>query len=54
MKRDAAETLREALALPTDGRAAFANSLLDSLDTDVDENTETAWAIEVTGAWRTR
>ena len=38
MKRDAAEILRDALALPTEARAALAGSLLDSLDTDVDED----------------
>jgi hypothetical protein len=46
MKRDAAEILNEALALPTEARAALAGSLLDSLDTDVDGD-EAAWAIEV-------
>jgi hypothetical protein len=48
MKRDAAESLKEALALPTEARAALAGSLLDSLDTDVDEDAEAAWATEVT------
>jgi putative addiction module component (TIGR02574 family) len=49
MKRNpAAEILKEALALPTEARAALAGSLLDSLDTDVDEDAEAAWAIEVT------
>jgi putative addiction module component (TIGR02574 family) len=47
MKRDAAEILKEALALPTEARAALAGSLLDSLDTDVDEDAEAAWAMEV-------
>jgi putative addiction module component (TIGR02574 family) len=47
MKRDAAEILKEALALPTEARAALAGSLLDSLDTDVDEDAEAAWAIQV-------
>ena len=47
MKRDAAETLKEALALPTEARAALAGSLLDSLDTGVDEDAEAAWATEV-------
>jgi putative addiction module component (TIGR02574 family) len=47
MKRDAAEILKEALALPTEARAAFAGSLLDSLDTHVDEDAEAAWATEV-------
>jgi putative addiction module component (TIGR02574 family) len=48
MKRNPAEILKEALALPTEARAALAGSLLDSLDTDVDEGAEAAWAIEVT------
>lgn len=47
MKRDAAEILKQALALPTEARAALAGSLLESLDTDVDEDAEAAWAIEV-------
>ena len=47
MKREAAEILKEALALPTEARAALAVSLLDSLDTDVDEDAESAWASEV-------
>jgi putative addiction module component (TIGR02574 family) len=45
MKREAAEILKEALALPTEAREALAGSLLDSLDAD--EDAETAWAIEV-------
>jgi len=47
VKRHAAEILREALALPTEARAALAGSLLDSLDTEVDEDAEASWAIEV-------
>ena len=47
MKRDAAEILRDALALPTEVRAALAGSLLDSLDTEVDEDAEAAWASEL-------
>jgi putative addiction module component (TIGR02574 family) len=47
MKRDAAEILRDALSLPEEARAALAGSLLDSLDTDVDEDAEAAWASEV-------
>lgn len=47
MKRDAAEILKEALALRTEARAALAGSLLDSLDTAVDEDAEAAWATEV-------
>lgn len=48
MKRDAAEILKEALALPTEARAALAGSLLDSLDTEIDEDAEAAWGKEVT------
>jgi putative addiction module component (TIGR02574 family) len=48
MKRaDAAEILKDALALPSEARAALAGSLLDSLDGEVDEDAEAAWAIEV-------
>jgi putative addiction module component (TIGR02574 family) len=47
MKRDAAEILKDAMALPVEARAALAGSLLDSLDTEVDEDAEAAWATEV-------
>ena len=47
MKRGAAEILKGALALPTEARAALAGSLLESLDAEVDEDSEAAWAIEV-------
>ena len=47
MKRDAAELLKDAMALPVEARAALAGSLLDSLDTEVDEDAEAAWAAEV-------
>ena len=47
MKRDAAEILKDALALPTEARAALAGSLLESLDTEVDEEAEAAWASEI-------
>ena len=47
MKRDAAEILKDALALPTEARAALAGSLLESLDTEVDEDAEVAWASEI-------
>jgi hypothetical protein len=54
MKREAAEILKDALALPTDARAALAGSLLDSLDTKVDEDAEAAWAAELdSGAVKT-
>jgi putative addiction module component (TIGR02574 family) len=47
MKREAAEILKDALALPTEARAALAASLLESLDTEVDEDAEVAWATEI-------
>ncbi|MGH9556940.1 MAG: addiction module protein [Terriglobales bacterium] len=47
MKRDAAEVLRDALALPVEARAALAGCLIDSLDSEVDEDAEAAWATEV-------
>ena len=47
MKREAAAILNDALALPTEARAALAGLLLESLHTEVDEDAEVAWAIEV-------
>ena len=47
MKREAAEILKDALGLPMEARAALAGSLLESLDTEVDEDAEAAWATEV-------
>jgi hypothetical protein len=47
MKREAAEILKDALALPTEARAALAGSLLERLDTEVDEDADAAWATEV-------
>ena len=47
MKRDAADILKEALALPAEDRAALAESLLASLDPHVDEDSEAAWAAEI-------
>jgi len=47
MKRDAAAILKDALALPTEARADLAGSLLESLDSEVDEDPEAAWATEI-------
>jgi len=47
MKREAAEILKDALALPIQHRAALAGSLLESLDSEVDEDAEAAWATEI-------
>lgn len=45
--RDAAEILRDALSLPAEARAALADSLLKSLDSDVDEHAEDGWREEI-------
>ena len=42
-----AEILKVALALPTEARAALAGLLLESLDAEVDEDADAAWATEV-------
>jgi putative addiction module component (TIGR02574 family) len=47
MAEDAAGLLTHALKLPPATRAALADSLIDSLDTDVDENAEEAWRSEI-------
>lgn len=47
MPREAAQILHEALALPPEARAALADSLLDSLDAEVDPDAERAWREEI-------
>ena len=47
MSRNTEELLKEALALPVEARAALAGSLLESLDTEVDEDREAAWHHEI-------
>lgn len=47
MADDAAELLTHALRLPPAARAAPADSLIDSLDTEVDESAEEAWRNEI-------
>lgn len=47
MNRDAADILKEALALPSDQRAALAGSLISSLDEEPDEGVEEAWSVEI-------
>jgi putative addiction module component (TIGR02574 family) len=47
MSHDPAEILKAALELPAEGRAALADSLLASLDREIDEDAETAWQLEV-------
>ena len=47
MEKDAAEVLRDALSLPPEARAALVESLLESLDVEVDDNAEEAWRKEI-------
>jgi len=47
MAEDATELLTHALKLPPAARAALADYLIDSLDTDVDEDAEAAWRSEI-------
>ena len=47
MSRKAVELFRDALALPPEARAALLDSLIESLDTGVDENADEAWREEV-------
>jgi putative addiction module component (TIGR02574 family) len=47
MVRDAAEVLRDALALPSEARAALVDSLIESLDRTIDEGAEEAWREEI-------
>jgi putative addiction module component (TIGR02574 family) len=47
MSRDAGEILKEALALPAEARAALADSLFDSLDSEVEPGVEDAWRNEI-------
>ena len=47
MARDVIEILEDALALPLEARAALIDSLLDSLDSEVDENAEDLWQKEI-------
>jgi putative addiction module component (TIGR02574 family) len=47
MAQDAAELLAHALKLPPAARAALADSLIDSLDQEVDDNAEEAWRSEI-------
>jgi putative addiction module component (TIGR02574 family) len=47
MDRETAEILERAIRLPEEARAALADFLLESLDTEVDENSEEAWREEI-------
>lgn len=47
MPKDPAELLRDALTMPVEARAALIDSLLESLDTQVDEEAEASWRQEI-------
>jgi len=47
MSTDVAELLRDALTLPMEARAALADSLLESLDAEIDADAEDAWREEI-------
>jgi len=47
MRRNVGEILKEALALPSEARAALADSLWDSLDREIDAGAEEAWRMEI-------
>jgi putative addiction module component (TIGR02574 family) len=47
MIEEATRLLEEALRLPPEARAAIAGRLMESLDEQVDEDAEAAWAKEI-------
>jgi putative addiction module component (TIGR02574 family) len=47
MKSESQQLLQTALALPEAERAEIAASLIRSLDTEIDEDAEAAWAAEI-------
>jgi putative addiction module component (TIGR02574 family) len=47
LPREAADLLKEALSLPQEQRAALIDSLLESLDSEIDEDAEEAWRQEI-------
>ena len=47
MASDPAELLRDALSLAPEARAALIDSLLDSMDVEVDDNAQEAWREEI-------
>lgn len=44
---DSKQLLADALRLPEEERAAIAGELIESLETDVDPETEAAWSAEI-------
>jgi len=47
MSRDPNDILRDALQLPPEARAALADSLLESLDSETDPEAESEWRGEI-------
>jgi putative addiction module component (TIGR02574 family) len=47
MVKDAGQLLKEALSLPAEARAELADSLLESIDTAIDEDSESKWHEEI-------
>jgi hypothetical protein len=47
MAKDPGHLLKEALSLPPEARAALADSLLESIEAEVDEDAESKWREEI-------
>jgi putative addiction module component (TIGR02574 family) len=47
MAQDITEILKQAMALPSEARAALAGALLESLDNDTNEAVEAEWDLEI-------
>jgi putative addiction module component (TIGR02574 family) len=47
MKTDEAKLIESALRLPKSARAALAARLLESLETEIDEDAEEAWDMQI-------
>jgi len=47
MRTEPAELLRDALSLPAEARAALIDSLIESLDIEIDPDAEEAWREEI-------
>lgn len=47
MLKDPAELLRDALSLPEAARAVLIDSLLESLDVEVDDDAEASWRQQI-------
>ena len=47
MAQDISEILKQAMALPSEARAALAGALLDSLEANTDASVEAEWDCEI-------